>query len=353
MGKNVDRLGENLARYRQVLESLTHDDPPKSRGHCQICGAPSVFMRANRSWFPLAGSADSDPCTLPGLAGKTVCADCFRAVVLLPLSCLLCKGGAYLYHVSDPQLQVEASRETFRRINALLLVAREGGVGATNASLRAETTLSGRLELLEIVSGSTLWDHTNPEGLSSIPRDGATVLSFRNGDPPSTSQLHLPAQALEFLDALIRSGQVGTFLRWARDSKSLFFDGICDEVESRRSLAPTLRELVRKRSQKPQRLTKEELEVLQIYEDIALRRKERFDALERIARAVNELKPINRDSFVKQIAGMRSKERFCQLLTELKRRDDLAISRADLRTIFESFETESISLLYLICTADR
>ncbi len=310
-------------------------------------------MEANRSWFPLAGSPDSDPSTLPGLGGKAVCADCFRAVVLLPLSCQLCRGGAYLVHVGDPKLQVEAIAEAFRKINAQLTISKSGGGAVKSTNIKTETTLSGRLELLEIISGSILWDHTNPECLSSIPPDGATIISFRNGDPPSAHQLHLPAEALEFLTAIIERHREGLFLKWAKDSKALFFERICDDVETRRSLAPILATLVRKRSPKKQKLEKEEFEVLQIYEDLALRKKERFDALERVARAVNEMKPIHRDSFIKRLSGMRSKDSFWQLLTEFKRRAALTISPGDLRIIQESPEIETISLLYLLSTAEQ
>lgn len=340
-------------KYEQQLESVIFETPPTQTGYCQLCGASPIYTKVNRSWFPLAGSPDSDPSTLPGLGGKAVCADCFRAVVLLPLSCLLCRGGAYLFHVGDSQLQVEATTEAFRTINAQLMTAKSGGVITKSTALRRETTLSGRLELLEIISGSILWDQTSPERLSHIPPDGATIISFRNGDPPSVYQLHLPAQALEFLTELIEQNREEIFLKWAKDSKALFFDRICDDVETRRSLAPILAALVKKRPPKKQKLEKEEFEVLQIYEDIALRKKDRFDALERVARAVHEMKPIRRDSFIKRLAGIRSPKGFWQLLTEFKRHTDLSISVSDLRIIYESFEPETSDLLYLLCTADQ
>ncbi len=341
------------SKYQALLQTLVSDRPPNRGGYCQLCGASPVFAEANRSWFPLAGSPDSDPNTLPGLAGKVVCIDCFRAVVLLPLSCLLCRGGAYLFHVGDPQLQVEATTEAFRTINAQLITAKSGGGIIGSTAVKRETTLSGRLELLEIISGSILWDHTHPEHLSRIPPDGATIISFRNGDPPSMYQLHLPAQALEFLTELIEQSREGVFLKWAKDSKALFFDRICDDVETRRSLAPILAALVKRRPVKKQKLEKEEFEVLQIYEDIALRKKERFDALERVARAVHEMKPIHRDSFIKRLAGIRSSKGFWQLLTDFRRRENLSISASDLRIIYESFETETSDLLYLLCTSDQ
>jgi hypothetical protein len=340
-------------KYQQHLESLIIEHPPSRAGYCQLCGASPVYKEANRSWFPLVGSPDSDPSTLPGLGGKAVCADCFRAIVLLPLSCRLCKGGAYLFHVGDPQLQVEATAEAFRKINAQLITAKSDRVLAKSNTLRTETTLSGRLELLEIVSRSVLWNHVHPEHLSRIPPDGATIISFRNGDPPSVYQLHLPVQALEFLSALIERHRDEIFLKWAKDSKFFFFDRICDDIETRRSLAPIVAALVKKRPEKNRGLTKEELEVLHIYEDVALRKKERFDALERIASEINEMKPVHRDSFIKRLAGMRSKDSFWQLLTEFKRRANLKISASDLRLIGESFETETISLLYLLCTAEQ
>lgn len=340
-------------KYEQQLKSVVSEIPPSQKGYCQLCGATPVYAKVNRSWFPLAGSPDSDPSTLPGLGGKAVCADCFRAVVLLPLSCLLCRGGAYLFHVGDSQLQVEATIEAVRTINAQLATTKASGITTKSTALRRETTLSGRLELLEIISGSILWDHTNPGHLSRIPPDGATIISFRNGDPPSISQLHLPAQALEFLTELIEQNREKIFLKWAKDSKALFFDRICDDVETRRSLAPILAALVKRRPVKKQKLEREELEVLQIYEDIALRKKERFDALERVARAVHEMKPVHRDSFIKRLAGIRSSKGFWQLLTEFRRRADLPISASDLRLIYESFETETSDLLYLLCTSEQ
>lgn len=350
-------------KYQQHLESLILERPPTQAGYCQLCGTSPVYMDANRSWFPLAGSPDSDPSTLPGLGGKAICADCFRAVVLLPLSCQLCKGGAYLIHVGDVELQVEATTEAFGNINAQLAATKSDGIVAKSTALKTETTLSGRLELLEIISGSILWDHTNPEHLSHIPPDGATIISFRNADPPSMNQLHLPAQALEFLTALYSRHGEEIFLKWIRDTQSedkksvqkkkpkVFFDRICDDIETRRSIAPIVAALVKRRSES--KLSKKEFEVLQIYEDIALRKKERFDALERIARDINEMKPIYRESFIKQLANIRSKQRFWQLLAEFNRRDDLTISAGDLRVIGESFENETISLLYLLCMAER
>lgn len=353
------------AKYQALLESLASNTSSNRGGYCQLCGSSPVYMEVNRSWFPLAGSPDSDPNTLPGLGGKAVCANCLRAVVLLPLSCLLCRGGAYLFHVGESQLQVEATAEAFRKISAQLIATKSDAVITNNSALKNEkTTLTGRLELLEIVSGSILWDHTDPGHLSRTPLDGATIICFNNSDSPSTPsmyQLHLPAQALEFLTALHLRHREDIFLKWIRDTQyedkrstsrkepKVFFDRICDDIEMRRSLAPIVATLVRRRSD--QKLTKEEFEVLQIYEDIALRKKERFDALERIAHDINEMKPIYRESFIKQLSNIRSRQRFWQLLAEFNKRDDLTISAGDLRVIGESFENETISLLYLLCMA--
>lgn len=346
MGKNMGQLPQ----YRGKLEALTREEVPARSGNCQICGERGVFSDANRSWFPLAAGADGDPCSLPNLRGKYLCADCFRAVLLLPMGCRFCKAGPYLFHIADPDLQVEAIRDGVDAIRTARLARASG-----NASIRTETRLSGRLELLEIISGSGLWDRNQSEDgkLSHRASQGATIISFSNsGTSAAWNQLHLPAQALDFFAALTESQRKGVFLQWAEKSKLEFYEAICDDIESRRSLGPLLGALVRARREP--KLLREEADVLRIYEDVALGKAERFDTLERIAGRVNAMEVRYRNSFVKQLANTRTKEKFLQLLTQFAQSEktDLRLSAAELRVLHDAPASEAINLLYLLCVAE-
>jgi hypothetical protein len=189
MGKN---LGQK-AKFVSFLNGLQSGSLPTRAGYCQICGHSAVMTEeADRCWFPLAGGRDSDPCTLPGLGGKVVCADCMSAVIVLPLGCRFCPDGPYFVHVTEPDLQVQAVREGTEVLTAAL--AANTGTGIAHSTL-----LRGRPALLEIASGSLLWDHTQPGHITCIPQSGATMISFSNrGNGACFNQLHLPAEALTF-----------------------------------------------------------------------------------------------------------------------------------------------------------
>ena len=345
MGLNMGQLDQ----YQTKLKSLLNADAPTKSGNCQICGARGVFSDANRSWMPLAAGAEGDPCSLPGLRGKFLCADCFRSVVLLPLGCRFSKAGPYLFHLSDPELQVEAMEDGVQSIQTALLSKQSG-----SAVLKEKTRLSGRLELLEIVSGSGLWDSVRGGRLSRRAANGATIISFSNsGTAAAWNQLHLPAQALDFFAALKENALTPVFLGWAEKSRDLFYDALCDDIESRRSIAPLLSGLVKRRKETEKFLTKEEKQVLKIYEQEALNKSERFDTLERIAERVNDMEPRYRDSFVKQLANMRDKKRFLELLTKFAQSEktDLRLTKDELRVLNGAPASEAINLLYLLCVA--
>jgi hypothetical protein len=348
MGLNLGRLPE----YQAKLRSLLGSDVPSHGGYCQICGTKGVFSDANRSWMPLAAGADGDPCSLPSLRGKFLCADCFRCVVLLPLGCRFCKAGPYLFHLTDPELQVEGMQDGVQSIKTALLTKQSG-----NERLKEKTRLSGRLELLEIVAGSGLWDSSRGGKLSHRAGSGATIISFSNsGTSAAWNQLHLPAQALDFFAGLTQAPRNlrEIFIGWAEKSKDLFYEALCDDIENRRSLAPILAALVKRRKDNEQELTSKEKQVLKIYEDEALGKGERFDTLERIAHRVNDMEERYRDSFVKQLANTRDKRRFLELLTKFAQSEktNLRLTTDELRVLHEASAGEAINLLYLLCVAE-
>jgi hypothetical protein len=344
MGKNMGKLGE----YSSVLQSLSTKNVVSRPGNCQVCGNASVVADANRSWFPLAGSAESDPCSLPNLAGKYICANCFRAVVLLPLGCKFCKGGPYIFHLDDPWLQVDAGKEGFEAVRSQILAR---GVG--NAALKATARLSGRLELLEIVSGSRL-DHSQSGVLSKRASHGATIISFSNsGTSASWNQLRLPAQALDFFAALTESQRKDIFLSWAEKSSKTLFDELCNDIEERRSIGPLVAGLLKGRKEEDRKLEQGEKQVLQIYETVALGKGDRFDMLTRIAARINDMESTYRNSFVKQLGNIRSKDSLLQLLRKFAQseKSELRLTTSELRIIEMSPANEIISLLYLLCVA--
>jgi hypothetical protein len=79
-------------------------------------------------------------------------------------------------------------------------------------------------------------------------------------------------------------------------------DELCGDIDGRRSLRPFLLALVRAR--KAGQLRKEERKVLEIYEDVALRRRERFDALQRFANKIRQMPGTNSDSFIKRLGNL-------------------------------------------------
>ena len=347
MGLNMGQLNQ----YETKLKSLLNSDVPTKSGNCQICGEQGVFSDVNRSWMPLAAGAEGDPCSLPGLRGKFLCADCFRSVVLLPLGCRFSKSGPYLFHLSDPELQVEAMEDGVKSIQSALLSKQSG-----SAALKEQTRLSGRLELLEIVSGSRLWDATRGGKLSKRANNGATIISFSNsGTSAAWNQLHLPAQALDFFAALAENNLTAIFLGWAEKSRDLFYDALCDDIENRRSIAPLLSALVKRRKEGEQFLNPKEKQVLKIYEQEALNKGERFDTLKCIADRINNMEPRYRDSFVKQLSNTRSRDKFFALLRSFAKdertKEEMRFTTEEYRVLDASFTFEIISLLYLLCVA--
>jgi hypothetical protein len=358
MGKNP----EQQPKFERFLHGLETGRLPVKAGYCQVCGQSPVIdtatagCQADRCWFPLAGSGDSDPCTLPGLRGKAVCADCLSAVVVLPLGCRSCPDGPYFIHVTEPDLQVQTASQGIAAIGA-----------AISANSRAEithgTVLRGRVALLDIVSGSVLWDHTQPG--TRIPRQGATIVSFSNiGNAPCYYELQLPAEALNFFGAIARAGVREVLIGWVNEiqkrfrnktERAFYFDRLCDAVEDRRSLAPFLLGLIKGPKDRSRQLRSEEQKVLQIYEDIALQKKERFEALQRIANKVRQMPPGYADSFIKQLGNLGSKRTLLELLREFCKREStrLTITPSELRVIDNGPGNEVASLLYLLCKTEE
>jgi hypothetical protein len=358
MGKN---LGQK-PKFESFLRGLETGRLPAKAAYCQVCGNSPVIneaaagCQADRSWFPLAGSGDSDPCTLPGLRGKAVCADCLSAVVVLPLGCRSCPDGPYFIHVNEPDLQAQAVSEGMAALGAA--ISANAGAGITH-----RTALRGRIALLDIVSGSVLWDHTQPGRMTRIPSHGATMISFSNrGTGACFNELHLPAQALKFFGAITEAGVRRVFLDWVKEiqrrfrkESPLYFDQLCDCVEERRSLAPFLLGLVKGRKDRERQVRSEEYKVLQIYEDIALQKRERFDTLQRIANKVRQMPVRYADSFIKQLGNLGSKRTLLELIKEFCKKENagLNITPSELRVIDNGPGNEVASLLYLLCKTDE
>lgn len=351
MGKN---LGQK-SKFVSFLNDLEAGSLPIRVGHCQICGhSPVLSQEADRCWFPLAGGRDSDPCTLPELKGKIVCADCMSAAIILPLGCRFCGEGPYFVHVAESDLQTEAASEGVVALNSALSAN-------TGEGIKHKTALHGRVALLDIASGSVLWGHSQPGHITRIPQSGATMISFSNsGNGACFNQLHLPAQALEFFGAIVEAGVRPVFLGWALEiqrftevtKRKSLLDELCGDIEERRSLAPLLFALVRAR--KASRLRKEERKVLEIYENVALRKKERFDALQRIANKIKQMPGRYSESFIKQLGNLGSKARLLDLIKEFSKRESagLKITSSELRAIIDGSPNETSSLLYLLCVAE-
>lgn len=359
-------MGKNLSqkpKFENFLRGLGTGRLPTKAVYCQVCGQSPVInesaagCQADRSWFPLAGSGDSDPCTLPGLRGKAVCADCLSAVVVLPLGCRSCPDGPYFIHVNEADLQAQAVSEGIAALAAA--ISANAGAGITHG-----TALRGRIALLDIVSGSVLWDHSQPGHMTRTPEHGATIISFSNrGTGVCFNELHLPAQALNFFGAITEAGVRGVFLNWVTEvqrqfkkGSGLYFDQLCDCVEERRSLAPFLLALVKGTRDRERQLRGEEHKMLQIYEDIALQKKERFDALQRLANRVRREMPARyADSFVKQLGNLGSKRTLLELMKEFCKKEStgLTITPSELRVIDNGPANEVASLLYLLCMTEE
>lgn len=356
MGKNPGQK----PKYEMFLSGLENGSLPSRAGYCQICSQSRIIntavtdCQADRCWFPLAGSGISDPCTLPGLRDRAICAECLSAAIVLPLGCRSCPDGPYFIHVTEPDLQVEAVSEGFLAVKTAISVNAAEGI-------KHETGLRGRMALLDIVSGSILWDQSQHGHMARIPRGGATVISFSNrGEGPCFNELYLPAQALEFFAAITEAGLLTVFRGWALDAqkyaqkfkRKYYLDELCGAVEARRSLAPMLVSFVQGR--KVRGLRKEERKVLQIYEDVALQRKERFDALQRIAGKVRQMPGRYSDSFIKQLGNLGSKRTLLELIKQFCRKEGtgLTITPNELRVINDGPLNEVANLLYLLCIAE-
>jgi hypothetical protein len=350
MGKN---LGQK-EKFTSFLERLQAGSLPTRAGYCQACGgSPVLVHEADRCWFPLAGGRDSDPCTSPELQGKVVCPDCMAAVVILPLGCSLCADGPYFVHVTEPELQMQAVREGTDVLTAAL-------ASNTGSGIAHGTTLRGRAALLEIASGSLLWDQAQGGRFTAIPSSGATMISFSNsGNAACFNQLHLPAEALKFFSALREAGLGKTFLGWAQriqkggSALRPLLDELCGSVEGRRSVGPFLLALVRAR--KADRLHNEEYRLLQIYENVALGKKERFDTLQRLSTKIRQMPGRYSDSFIKQLGNLGSKKSLLDLFKEFCKRENtsLTITPREIRALAEGPPSETSSLLYLLCIAQE
>ena len=229
----------------------------------------------------------------------------------------------------------------------------------TGDGIHQKTPFRRRPALLEIATGNVLWHLSQPGHLERPPRSGATMISFSNsGQRPCFHQLHLPAQALEFIGAILAAGVRSTFLDWAQETRKWkrraelkgWLDELCNDVEERRSIGPLLFRLVRSREN--HRLRKEERKVLEIYEDVALEKKVRFDALQRVADKIHQMPIRYSESFIKQLGNLGSKRTLLDLLRDFCKRRGLKLTPAEVWAIHESPASEAASLLYLLCVAE-
>ena len=95
--------------------------------------------------------------------------------------------------------------------------------------------------------------------------------------------------------------------------------------------------------------------MLQIYEDIALGKKLRFDALKRIAEKVRQMPAGYPDSFIKQLGNLGSKRTLLELIKDFVKRESagLRITPDELRVIDFGPPNEIASLLYLLCKTEE
>ena len=95
--------------------------------------------------------------------------------------------------------------------------------------------------------------------------------------------------------------------------------------------------------------------MLQIYEDIALQKRERFDTLQRIASKVRQMPVRYADSFIKQLGNLGSKRTLLELIKEFCKKENagLNITPSELRVIDNGPGNEVASLLYLLCRTEE
>ena len=95
--------------------------------------------------------------------------------------------------------------------------------------------------------------------------------------------------------------------------------------------------------------------MLQIYEDIALQKKERFDTLQHIANKVRQMPVRYADSFIKQLGNLGSKRTLLELIKDFCKKESagLTITPSELRVIDNGPANEVASLLYLLCMAEE
>ena len=347
-------------KYQGIVRSASSHSTPQRNGFCQICGDNHVFINADRCWLPLGGSFKGDAVTYANMGGRLLCVNCFRALIALTMGCQMCGGGMYIFHLLDSELQVQA---VAKGVNAIQMAIASNASGNAVLKPNPPIKLSGRLELLEIAARSHLWGTEKQGILSRNSATGATIISFNNDKKPAYSELKLPAQALDFFGEIMRAegNLTELFIRWAenwakyvKDTKSGAYDRICDDVEARSSLAPILGAMIKAR--KIPTFTGEEKQLLKIYEDVALEKRKRFDALERIAERIKGMEPRYRESLIKQLANIRTKSALVELLKDAAHHREKTkfsvLTKEEIRLVSETTASESINLLYLLCVAD-
>ena len=95
--------------------------------------------------------------------------------------------------------------------------------------------------------------------------------------------------------------------------------------------------------------------MLQIYEDIALQKRERFDALQRIANKVRQMPARYADSFIKRLGNLGSKRTLLELIKDFCKKEStgLTFTPNELRVIDNGPANEVASLLYLLCMTEE
>ncbi len=195
------------------------------------------------------------------------------------------------------------------------------------------------------------------------------MITFSNsGDKAVWHQLHLPAQALTFFAALAQNDLKKEFLALARegekpkfkDAKAKqpyindLFERLCEDIEKRRSIAYVLLRHINARKDNNGALLPKEKQMLEIYENFALDKKDRFDTLESIARKVEKMEDRPRESFIKRLGRSQTSGELLSLLKDLGPINEpkLRLTEDEVRMLsHEKNALETICLLYLLCVA--
>ncbi|MFA7231570.1 MAG: hypothetical protein WC071_09900 [Victivallaceae bacterium] len=342
MGKNIT----SKTKYKRELALMVNSTVDSTSHACQTCGKSKSFIPLSRTWFPLGGSASTDPCTYPNLEGKHLCLSCCRANVLATMGCRFASGKPFLIHVNDPELIIASANSAFNAIKMALTAGGENNISDNAVS-------KGHLGLFEILTNSPLWNPLLTGGFNRIPKDGATVIQFSNsGTAAYFYQLILPARILEFFTNINASGISKEFVDIIRWSSKNDNPSILHTIETGKSIAPLLFYKLDKSKQPT--LSEKEITLMKVYESVAINKQERFEVIQGFAKRVCDMDKPHFDSFTKQLANIKKRETLLDLLTKFSKSSsiNLTISNDVLKMFYIEPTTEIAKMLYLLCIAE-